>query len=70
MGEKEVEKKMEFRIATHTLTGDDMVEVWRDGEFVGGVYSHKEGLRIVSKHLNGVKHEVGMPPVVIVKLSD
>ena len=61
---------MEFRIATHTETGDDMVEIWRDGEFIAGIYSHEEGVRIVSKYLDGVEHEVAIPPCVTVKFSN
>ena len=26
--------EMEFRIATHTVTGKPMVEVWQGGEFI------------------------------------
>lgn len=61
---------MEFRIATDTATGDDMVEVWRDGERIAGIHPHEEGVRIASKHLDGVEHEVAMPPGVIVKFSN
>lgn len=59
---------MEFRIAEHTETGEDMVEVWKDGEFIAGIYAHEEGLRIVSKYLDGVKHEAKMPQGVVIKL--
>jgi len=60
---------MEFRKAIHTGTGQIMVEVWRDGEFIAGIYGHEEGLRIVSKHLDGVAHETGLPPALVVKFA-
>jgi len=60
---------MEFRIATHTLTGKPMVEVWKTGEFIASIYAHEDGLRIVSKYLDGVEHEVAMPPSIVVKFT-
>lgn len=60
---------MEFRITTHTETGKPMVEVWQDGMFIANIYSHEDGLRIVSKHLDGVKHEVATPPSMVIKFS-
>ena len=60
---------MEFRLGKHTMTGEDMVEVFRDGEFVAAIYEHKEGLNIVSKHLDGVQHESTEPPSVVVKFT-
>jgi len=61
---------MKFRLGTNTVTGEDMVEIWRDGAFIAGIYSHEEGVRIVSKHLDGVEHEVASPPAVTVKFSN
>lgn len=58
---------MEFRIAKHTVTGKPMVEVWRDGKFIAGIYAHEDGMRIVSKHLDGVEHEVTSPPGVVIR---
>jgi len=58
---------MEFRITTHTVTGKPMVEVWRKGEFIAGIYAHEDGLRIVSKYLDGVEHEVDVPPSIVIK---
>ena len=46
---------MEFRIKTDTRTGKPMVEVWRDGEFIAGIYVHEDGMLIVSKYLDGVE---------------
>jgi len=50
--------------------GDTMVEVWRDGQFVAGIYPHEEGLRVVSKYLDGVQHEDVKPPSVVIQLSE
>ncbi len=60
---------MEFRIGTHTGTRKPMVEAWKDGEFVAAIYSHDDGIRIVSKYLDGVEHKVDTPPSVVIKLS-
>ena len=60
---------MEFRIATHTLTRRLMVEVWRDGKFIAAIYDHDDGIRIVSKYLDGMEQEASYPPAVILKLS-
>ncbi len=60
---------MEFRIATHTVTGKPMVEVWREGEFIASIYVHEDGLRIVSKYLDGVEHEADVPPSIVIKFS-
>ena len=60
---------MEFRIGTHTETGKPMVEAWKDGKFVAGIYGHDDGIRIASKYLDGLEHEASYPPAVILKLS-
>jgi len=60
---------MEFRIAPHTLTGKPMVEVWQGGEFIASIYAHEDGLRIVSKYLDGVQHEIAMPPSIVIRFS-
>ena len=60
---------MEFRITTHTITGKPMVEVWREEEFIAGIYVHEDGIRIVSKYFDGVEGEAGMPPSVVIKFS-
>ncbi len=59
----------EFRVGTHTETGKPMVEFWKDSKFIAGIYGHEDGMRIVSKYLDGVAHEAGMPPGVVIKLS-
>jgi hypothetical protein len=46
-----------------------MVECWRGGVFVAGIYPHEDGIRVVSKYMDGVKHEIGYPPAVVVQLS-
>lgn len=66
VGGKEVIK---FRLATHTETGEPMVEVWRDDIFVAGIYGHEKGVRLVSKYFDGVEHEPNYPPGVVLKLS-
>jgi len=61
---------VEFRIADQAITSDKMVEVWREGEFIAGIYPHDEGLRVVSKHLDGAEHESARPPAIIIKFSE
>ena len=56
-------------MTTHTMTGEPMVEVWRDGEFIAGIYVHKGGMLIVSKYLEGVEHEADVPPSILIKFS-
>ena len=60
---------MEFRITTNTVTGKPMVEVWQDGVFLASIYGHEDGMRIVSKYLDGVEHEAVTPPSIIIKFS-
>jgi len=60
---------MEFRVSEHTMTQKPMVEVWKDGEFIASIYGHDDGLRVVSKYLDGVEHEVDVPPSIVIKLS-
>jgi len=61
---------IEFRIKPHgILPGKRMVEFCRDGVFVAGIYPHEDGIRIVSKYMDGVEHELGYPPAVVVQLS-
>lgn len=61
---------MDFKIDTHTETGKPMVEAWKDGKFVAGIYGHDDGIRIVSKYLDGLKHESAYPPSVIVTFTE
>ena len=62
---------MEFRVKPHEIMpGNQMVELWRNGVFVAGIYPHEDGIRIVSKYMDGVKQEPGYPPTVVVHLSE
>ncbi len=60
---------IEFLLSTHLVTRKPMVEVWKDAKFIASIYAHEDGMRIVSKYLDGVEHEVGMPPAIVIKLS-
>jgi len=60
---------VEFRIGTHTMTGRPMVEVWQDGKLKASIYSLDDGVKVVSKYLDGVEHDPGYPPAVVVHLS-
>jgi len=46
-----------------------MVEVWQDGVFIASIYPHEDGLRIVSKYLDGVEHDAAFPPSVVIRFS-
>jgi len=63
---------MELRTVIGMVTRKSMaaVEVWHDGKFIGSVYAQEDGLRIVSKYLDGVEHEAAMPPSIVIKLSE
>ncbi len=62
--------RIEFRVKPHgVLPGTQMVEFWRDGVFVAGIYPHEDSIQIVSKYIDGVKQKLGHPPVVVVHLS-
>ncbi|MBA7645901.1 hypothetical protein ES703_53661 [subsurface metagenome] len=59
-----------FRVKPHgTLPGNQMVEFWQGGVFVAGIYPHEDGIRIVSKYIDGVEHKPEYPPAVVVQLS-
>ena len=60
---------MEFRISANALTGRPMVEVWKDDKFIASIYAHEDGMQIVSKYLDGVEHEAGTPPSMVIKFS-
>lgn len=48
----------EFRLVDHsTVPGGQAVECWRDGVFVAGIYSHEDGICIVSKFMTDVTKE-------------
>ena len=60
----------EFKVRPHgILPGKEMVECWRDGVFVAGIYPHRDGIRIVSKYMTRVEQETGLPPAAVVKLK-
>lgn len=67
----------EFRVKGHDfLPGKMMVEVWRDGVFVAGIYPHEDGIRIVSKYMSEVKKDAevadgkgGWIPAMSIKLE-
>lgn len=61
---------IEFRVKPHEVSpGKQMIEFHRDGVFVAGIYPHEDGIRIVSKYMDGVKYESGSPRALVVKLS-
>ncbi len=54
---------------SHPSTGGEMVEVWDDGVFLASIYPHLDGIRIVSKYLDGVRHEPVQPPAVVIAFT-
>lgn len=47
-----------FRVHPHSiLPGNEVIECWRDEEFVATIYPHEDGLRVVSKYLTDVYKE-------------
>ena len=61
----------EFRVKPHGILPDNqMVEIWRDGVFVAWIYPSSCGIRIVSGYMDGVEHEQGYPPTVVIHLSE
>ena len=61
---------IEFRLSTHSIRDEPMVEVWRDDTFVASIYGHEEGVRLVSKYFDGVAYDPGFPCAVVIKLSE
>ena len=60
-----------FRVCPHDqLPGKIMIEFWRGKEFVAAIYPHQDGLRIVSKHLDGVTEDHSFPPAAIIRLKE
>lgn len=69
-GKKSMTTEEEFRVCPHDLQpGKKMVEYWRDGKFVAGIYPHQDGIRIVSKYMTGVVTDPSYPPAAIIKLE-
>jgi len=68
---------IELRVASHgILPGQQMIECWRDGKFVAGIYPHQDGIRIASKYMTDlvkeeepVYHAGQWTPSAIVKLG-
>ena len=60
-----------FKVCPHGQLPDTMmVEYWRGKEFVGGIYPHEDGLRIVSKYMIGVREELGSPQTAVIMLGN
>lgn len=59
-----------FKVSPHLAVGHKMmVEYWRDGEFIAGIYPHKDGIRVVSKYMLGVHEDHSVPPAAVIRLS-
>ena len=65
-----------FRVVPNGVISDkEMIEYWRDGKFIAGIYTHEDGIRIVSKYMTGVSMEAPpaagtrLPPAAIVELE-
>lgn len=60
----------EFRVCPHlSIIGKEMVEIWRDGVFVAGLYPHEDGIRVVSKYMKGVSEDKAFPPSAVFHLA-
>jgi len=60
----------EFKVKPHgELPDTQMIEFWRNGVFVAGIYPCEKGIHVVSKYLDGTEYQPGHPPSVIVHLS-
>lgn len=63
-------KVMEFRVKPHVALPNSLaIEVWRDGVFVAGIYTHEDGFRIVSKYMTQVEYDDSFPPSAVVHLG-
>lgn len=59
-----------FKVCPHDQLPDKlMVEYWRRGKFVAGIYPHQDGIRIVSKFITGVSEDPSYPQTVVIKLE-
>ena len=58
---------IEFKLADQTIArGNAMIEIWRDGAFVAGIFPGEDRLKIVSHLIADVLYDDGkdaMPPV-------
>ncbi len=60
----------EFKVKPHLeLPDSEMVEYWRDGVFVAGIYPHEDGIRVVSKYLVRTLPQGGLPSSVVIELA-
>lgn len=60
----------EFKVKPHgELPGKQMIEYWRGGVFVAGIYPHEDGIRVVSKFLGDVKLDPSFPPAAVIMLN-
>ena len=67
---RSVEMEERFYVSQHDqLPGKTMVEYWREGKFIAGIYPHQDGLRVVSKYLVGVDKDPSYPPAAVIKLE-
>jgi len=58
-----------FKVCPHDQLPDkQMVEYWKDGLFVAGIYPHEDGIRVISKYMAGVSEDTGFPPAAVIKL--
>jgi hypothetical protein len=61
----------ELRVKPHGQLPDKaMVEFYRRGVFVAGIYPHQDGIRIVSKYITGVEEDPAYPPAIVIKLGE
>jgi len=66
-----------FRLCPHDLLpGKTMIEYWRGGKFIAGIYPHQDGIRVVSKFLTGANmeeepamHQGQWLPAAVIKLE-
>ena len=63
--------KTELRLAPHSINpGQQVVEVWHNGQFIGEVTgADGPGVRVISKHPLMTSHDDGMPEVVNVTIA-
>jgi hypothetical protein len=75
---KEAHIKEEFKVCPHSwLPGKTIVEYWRDGVFVAGIYPHQDGIRIISEYMTDVEKEPELVmargswlPAAVIKLGE
>lgn len=62
--------KEEFKVMPHTnLPDKEMVEFWRNGKFIAGIYATGDGLRVVSKYMVSALPEGTLPATVHIELA-